>query len=162
MEWYWHIECPLLSHFPHWRCPVNHAHIVTCWKLEPPRQLFICYFSSDIVATHQSVPICGDNKGGVTELVTVIRTKLWCHILLAWGGSVVYPGEGGGGELQSFYTVIVAVIIGVDRLLYLFVILILLQCSVQNWVTFTAKCWPGPVSTSWRLKCKYFLWRRNQ
>ena len=41
-------------------------------------------------------------------------------------------GGGRGGELQSFYTVIVAVIIGVDRLLYLFVILILLQCSVQN------------------------------
>ena len=102
MEWYWHIECPLLSHFPHWRCPVNHAHIVTCWKLKPPRQLFICYFSSDIVATHQSVPICGDNKGGVTELVTVIRTKLWCHILLAWGGSVVYPGEGGGGGATEF------------------------------------------------------------
>ena len=102
MKWYWHIESPLLSHFPHWRCPVNHAHIVTCWKLKPPRQLFICYFSSDIVATHQSVPICGDNKGGVTELVTVIRTKLRCHILLARGGalcSVQYTqGRGGRGE----------------------------------------------------------------
>ena len=42
-------------------------------------------------------------------------------------------GEGGlPTELQSFYTAIVAVIIGVDRLLYLFVILIPLKCSVQN------------------------------
>ena len=33
-------------------------------------------------------------------------------------------GGGPGGEIGSFYRVIVAVIIGVDRLLYLFVIII--------------------------------------
>ena len=58
------------------------------------------FFSSDVVATHQSDPICGDNKGGVTELVTVIRTKLRCHILLARGGPV-HPGEGGEEFLYS-------------------------------------------------------------
>ena len=37
---------------------------------------------------------------GVTELVTVIRTKLRCHILLARGGPV-HPGEGGEEFLYS-------------------------------------------------------------
>ena len=51
----------------------------------------------------------------------------------------MYPGER-GGQLGSFYTVIVAVIIGVDRLLYLFVILIPLKSSAElSYI----KCWTG-------------------
>ena len=78
----------------------------------------------------------------MTELVTVIRTKLRCHILLARGGRVGYPGE--GGEIGSFYRVIVAVIIGVDRLLYLFVIIIPLKSSAElSYYIHSPKCWTG-------------------
>ena len=72
--------------------------------LEPPRVLgsfLFLFFSSDVVATHQSDPICGDNKGGVTELVTVIRTKLRCHILLCEGGQCSVP-RGGRGPAREF------------------------------------------------------------
>ena len=58
------------------------------------------------------------------------------------GLCAVHPGE--GGEIGSFYTVIVAVIIGVDRLLYLFVIIIPLKGSPElSYYIHSQKFWTG-------------------